>query len=52
LKEQNPKDIATVFAQFLNVDNLIAESPGIGDMLNRLHIPADSESTDGGLPSI
>jgi hypothetical protein len=29
----------------LNVDNLIAEPPGVGDMLDRLHIAADFEST-------
>jgi hypothetical protein len=37
--------ITVVFTQFLNVDNLIAEPPGVGDMLDRLHIAADFEST-------
>jgi hypothetical protein len=38
--------VAAVFTQFLNVDNLIAELPGVCDMLDRLHITADLESTE------
>jgi hypothetical protein len=34
----------TVFTQFLNIDNLIAEPPEVGDMLDRLQIAADFES--------
>jgi hypothetical protein len=37
--------IEAVFIQFSNVDNLIAESPGVGDVLDRLHIAPDFEST-------
>jgi hypothetical protein len=40
--------IAAVFLQFLNVDNLIAEPPDVGDMLNRLRMAADFESTENG----
>jgi hypothetical protein len=40
------KMIAAIFTQFLNVDNLIGEPPGVGDMPDRLHIAADSESTE------
>jgi hypothetical protein len=36
--------VAAVFTQFLNVDSLITEPPGVGDMLDRLHIAADFES--------
>lgn len=37
--------VVAVFAQFLKIDNLIAEPPGVGDILNPLHISADFEST-------
>jgi hypothetical protein len=40
-----PKNITAVLTQCLNLDNLIAESPGVGDMLNKGHIAADFEST-------
>jgi hypothetical protein len=33
--------MAAALAQVLNVDSLIAEQPGVGDMLDRLHIAAD-----------
>jgi hypothetical protein len=35
--------IMAVLTQFLNVDNLIAEPAGVGDMLDRLHIAGDFE---------
>jgi hypothetical protein len=38
--------IAAVLAQFLNLDDLIAESPGVSDMLDWLHITADFESAE------
>jgi hypothetical protein len=39
------KMIAAVFTQFLNVGNLSAEPPGVGDMFDRLDLATDFEST-------
>jgi hypothetical protein len=44
LNEYKLKNDCGGFQQILNVDNLIAEPPNPGDMLDRLHIPADFES--------
>jgi hypothetical protein len=38
------KMIAVVFTQILDAENLIAEAPGVGSMLDRTRITADFES--------